>query len=143
VANATSGAGPIVKTSQIALPQDVADAVYATDGYATSLTNLSRVTLATDNVFGDDSAATELATVTASVTAGYHATLRIAIDPSGTEKGGAMPGGAAPSGPPPGGGMPGGEMLGGEMPSGGPPGGEPPSGAPLGGCVRMGCVRAG
>src|SRR4051794_28230598 len=32
-ANATSGAGPIVKTSQIAIPEDVARTVYAADGY--------------------------------------------------------------------------------------------------------------
>jgi protocatechuate 3,4-dioxygenase beta subunit len=82
LANATSGDGPIVKTSQIAIPEDVSDAVYATDGYSRSVTNLSQVTLASDNVFGDDSAATELATVTGSVAAGYRATLVIAVDPS-------------------------------------------------------------
>ena len=110
LANATSGDGPIVKTSQIAIPEDIADTVYATDGYSKSVTNMSQVTLATDNVFGDDSAATELATVTGSVSAGYVATLTIAVDPSGEESGG----GAAPSG-------------------GGGPGGTPPSGAPGGG----------
>ncbi|GAA3346505.1 intradiol ring-cleavage dioxygenase [Amorphoplanes nipponensis] len=107
LADATSGAGPIVKTSQIAIPEDVAEVVYATDGYSRSVTNLSQVTLATDNVFGDDSAATELATVTGSVAAGYVARLAIAIDPSGEETGG----GDAPAG-------------------GGGPGGAPPSGAP-------------
>jgi protocatechuate 3,4-dioxygenase beta subunit len=108
VANATSGAGPIVKTSQIAIPQDVAQVVYATDGYSQSVSNLGQITLATDNVFGDDSAARELATVTGSVTAGYAATLVVAVDPSGTEEGG---------GTPPGGSTP-------------PSGGTPPSGAP-------------
>jgi protocatechuate 3,4-dioxygenase beta subunit len=88
--NATSGDGPIVKTSQIALPSTAADAVYATDGYSRSVSNLSQVSLATDNVFGDDSAATELATVTGSVTDGYLATLTIAID-------GGAPGSAPPS----------------------------------------------
>jgi len=81
-ADATSGDGPIVKTSQIALPQDVADAVYATDGYSKSVSNLSQVSLATDNVFGDDSAVTELATVTGSVADGYVAKLTIAVDAS-------------------------------------------------------------
>jgi protocatechuate 3,4-dioxygenase beta subunit len=97
-ANATSGAGPIVKTSQIALPEDVSDLVYATDGYAKSVSNLSQVSLATDNVFGEDSAATELATVTGSVAEGYVAKLTIAIDPSGEETGGgdAPAGGTAP-----------------------------------------------
>jgi protocatechuate 3,4-dioxygenase beta subunit len=96
-ANATSGAGPIVKTSQIALPEDVADLVYATDGYSRSVTNMSQVSLATDNVFGEDSAATELATVTGSVADGYVAELTIAIDPAGEETGG----GDAPGGPRP------------------------------------------
>src|SRR4029079_7138017 len=44
VADATSS-GPIVKTSQIALPQEACDAVYATDGYSASVGNLSQVTL--------------------------------------------------------------------------------------------------
>ena len=100
VGDATSGAGPIVKTSQIALPQDAAEAVYATDGYSRSVANLGQVSLATDNVFGDDSAATELATVTGSVNEGYTATLTIAIDPSGAETGGGAPPVAGPGGPP-------------------------------------------
>jgi protocatechuate 3,4-dioxygenase beta subunit len=118
LANATSGDGPIVKTSQIAIPEAAADEVYATDGYSTSVTNLGQVSLASDNVFGDDSAATELATVTGSVADGYRATLTIHIDPSGEETGGGdAPAGGAPGGTPPSGG-PGG------------PGGTPPSGAP-------------
>jgi protocatechuate 3,4-dioxygenase beta subunit len=105
--DATSGAGPIVKTSQIAIPEEPADAVYATDGYRRSVANLSQVSLATDNVFGDDSAATELATVTGSVDAAYRATLTIAIDPSDEETGGGAPaGGGGPDGGGPGGGEP-------------------------------------
>jgi protocatechuate 3,4-dioxygenase beta subunit len=83
LANATTGNGPIVKTSQIALPEDVSDAVYASDGYSKSVSNMSRVSLGTDGVFGEDAAATELATVSGGVTAGYKATLTISIDPSG------------------------------------------------------------
>jgi protocatechuate 3,4-dioxygenase beta subunit len=129
LANATSGDGPIVKTSQIAIPEDVADTVYATEGYTQSVSNMKQVSLATDNVFGDDKAVTELATVTGSVAAGYKATLSISVDPAGKETGGGMapggPGGAPPSG------MPGGP--GGAPPSGMPggPGGTPPSGAPV------------
>ena len=85
---------------QIALPQDAAEAVYATDGYSRSVANLGQVSLATDNVFGDDSAATELATVTGSVNEGYTATLTIAIDPSGAETPGGAPPVAGPGGPP-------------------------------------------
>ena len=49
---ATSGDTKLA-TSQIALPKDVCDAVYATSGYEQSATNLSRVSLATDMVFSD------------------------------------------------------------------------------------------
>jgi protocatechuate 3,4-dioxygenase beta subunit len=126
VANATSGDGPIVKTSQIALTEEASKAVYAVDGYSKSVTNLSQITIATDNVFSDDNAATELATVTGSATDGYKASLKIAIDPSGKETGGgAAPGGGTPPSGGPGGG-PGG------TPPSGAPGGAPPSGAPGG-----------
>ena len=98
LATATGGDGPIVKTSQIALPEAAARAVYATGGYDRSVTNLSKVSLATDNVFGDDSAVTELATVTGSAGDGYRATLTVAVDPAGEEEGGGgAPGGAPPS----------------------------------------------
>jgi hypothetical protein len=60
----------------------VSDAVYATAAYSRSVAAMSQVSLATDNVFGDDSAVTELATVTGSVADGYVAELTIAIDPS-------------------------------------------------------------
>ncbi|MFI7543420.1 intradiol ring-cleavage dioxygenase [Actinoplanes sp. NPDC049599] len=79
LADATSGRGPIVKTSQIALPKATSSAVYATVGYSQSVTNLSRITLATDNVFRDDLAAREMATVTGNVTTGYHAGLTISV----------------------------------------------------------------
>ena len=59
--------GPIVKTSQIALPKAVCRKVYATSGYAGSLSNLARTSLSTDNVFSDDRAIHQLATVTGSV----------------------------------------------------------------------------
>jgi protocatechuate 3,4-dioxygenase beta subunit len=86
LADATSGAGPIRKTSQIALPEDVADDVYAgADGYERSVTNLSLLTLATDMVFGDDLAAREMATVTGDVTRGYVAKLAITVDPTAVE----------------------------------------------------------
>ncbi|GIW12978.1 MAG: intradiol ring-cleavage dioxygenase [Tepidiforma sp.] len=42
-----------VATSQLAFPEDVCAAVYETTGYQQSKTNLSRVSLATDNVFRD------------------------------------------------------------------------------------------
>src|SRR5829696_5336433 len=39
--------------SQIALPQDACEAVYATSGYEQSVSNLSRVSLSSDMVFSD------------------------------------------------------------------------------------------
>nr|WP_269810961.1 intradiol ring-cleavage dioxygenase [Kineosporia rhizophila] len=124
--DATSGEGTIRKTSQMALPEEVNAVVYATDGYSASVSNMSQVTLEDDNVFGDDDAATELGTVTGSVSKGYVAKLTAAIDPEGTDaqaSGGGQGGGTPPSGGPGEGGTP---------PSGAPSGGmgTPPSGAP-------------
>ncbi|MCP2323696.1 protocatechuate 3,4-dioxygenase beta subunit [Hamadaea flava] len=79
LAAATTASGQIVKTSQIALPQSVSQAVYATTGYSQSVTNLSRISLATDMVFRDDLAARETATVTGSVTSGFVANLTITV----------------------------------------------------------------
>jgi protocatechuate 3,4-dioxygenase beta subunit len=78
VADATTS-GPIIATSQIALPEDVCKAVYA-DGYATSVGNLAQVSLDTDLVFADDHAVHQLATMKGSVDAGYTATLTVPVD---------------------------------------------------------------
>ena len=66
-----------IATSQIALPKAACDSVYATSGYETSVTNLSRVSLATDGIFSDGSSL-ELATVTGSVS-GMTSTLSVAV----------------------------------------------------------------
>jgi protocatechuate 3,4-dioxygenase beta subunit len=65
-------------TSQIALPKEACDAVYATSGYEASVTNLSRVSLASDNVFSDG-ASLELATMSGSVGGGYAAAWTVAV----------------------------------------------------------------
>jgi protocatechuate 3,4-dioxygenase beta subunit len=77
LADATSS-GNAITTSQMALPQDVSEAVYATDGYSASVRNLSRVSLDSDNVFGDGWEQ-ELGTLTGSVGAGYTATLAVGV----------------------------------------------------------------
>ena len=77
LAAATSGASS-VKTSQLALPMDACSAVYATTGYAQSVTNLAQVSLTSDNVFSDGSS-TQLATVTGDTTAGYTASLTVGV----------------------------------------------------------------
>ncbi len=77
VADATSASGKLA-TSQLALPKDVCDAVYATSGYSTSVRNLSGVSLSSDMVFRDG-ASLETPTVTASATDGYVATLVVPV----------------------------------------------------------------
>jgi protocatechuate 3,4-dioxygenase beta subunit len=67
-----------VATSQIALPKDTCDVVFATTGYEASIRNLAMVSLATDMVFSDGSAL-ELATVMGSVGGGLTATLTVAV----------------------------------------------------------------
>jgi protocatechuate 3,4-dioxygenase beta subunit len=77
LAAATNVANKIA-TSQIALPKTACDAVYATTGYSASVTNLSRVSLATDGIFSDGYAL-ELATITGDITSGMTATLTVAV----------------------------------------------------------------
>jgi protocatechuate 3,4-dioxygenase beta subunit len=50
---AATAAGSKLRTSQIALPQDACDAVYATDGYEQSVQNLAQTSLDSDMVFSD------------------------------------------------------------------------------------------
>jgi protocatechuate 3,4-dioxygenase beta subunit len=105
-----------IATSQVALPKDVCDKVYAQAGYESSVATLGQVSLQNDNVFGDDGGASQLGTVTGDVTSGFAVTLSVGVDTTTTPSGG---GGAAPG-------------SGGAPPSGGPggPGGPPPSGPP-------------
>ena len=77
VASATSSASKL-RTSQLALPKATCDEVYATTGYSKSVSNLSQITLASDNVFSDGSSK-QVATVTGSVSEGYAATLDVGI----------------------------------------------------------------
>jgi protocatechuate 3,4-dioxygenase beta subunit len=74
---ATGGDGPIA-TSQLAFPADVCEAVYATDGYGQSVSNLAGVSLESDNVFADGYDL-QLATITGSLEEGYAATLTVAV----------------------------------------------------------------
>jgi protocatechuate 3,4-dioxygenase beta subunit len=112
-------AAKAIATSQVALPKVNCDEVYATTGYETSVANLQQVTLDSDNVFGEDSGVTQLATVTGDAASGYAVALEVGVDTTTTPAGGRNTGDGAPSGAP------------GGMPSGGP-GGPPPSGMPGG-----------
>jgi protocatechuate 3,4-dioxygenase beta subunit len=99
-----------IATSQVALPQETCELVYASEGYEQSTENLGKVSLDSDNVFSDDSGASQLPAVSGDVSSGFTLSLPVGVDTS-TEAGG---GGSAPSSGG-GGGAPG------EMPSGEPP----------------------
>jgi protocatechuate 3,4-dioxygenase beta subunit len=70
LADATGGGSPI-KTSQLALAEDVCNVVFATAGYEQSVRNLSQTSLSSDNVFGDDNAAHQIPATSGSVADGY------------------------------------------------------------------------
>jgi protocatechuate 3,4-dioxygenase beta subunit len=102
--DAISDSTNAIATSQVAIPEDVSRTVYALDGYDGSTANLDRVSLKTDNVFSDDSGASQLATVTGAATTGYQLALTVRVDPSTTPTAGSAPAGGGPGGRPPGGG---------------------------------------
>lgn len=68
-----------IATSQVALPEDACTTVYATAGYEQSVRNMQQVSLANDNVFGDDGGARQLGTVSGSVEAGYVVELTVPV----------------------------------------------------------------
>jgi len=76
LASATNGANKLA-TSQMAMPKATCDVVYATTGYASSATNLGRVSLATDMVFADG-ATLQIPTITGDVN-GFESSLTVAI----------------------------------------------------------------
>jgi protocatechuate 3,4-dioxygenase beta subunit len=81
IANATTGKSAVL-ISQYAMPAAACAAVYATSAYSTSLSNYNSITIASDNVFGDNTTA-QMAVMTpvftGSVSAGYTATSTIGI----------------------------------------------------------------
>jgi protocatechuate 3,4-dioxygenase beta subunit len=79
LASATSGSNDI-KTSQLALPAAACSQVYSgASGYNASVANFAAISLASDNVFGNDSAAQQLASVTGDNINGYAATLTVGL----------------------------------------------------------------
>lgn len=98
-----------VATSQLALPKDSCNLVYATPGYEASVKNFGRFTgIDDDNVFGDTGGVSQMATVTGDVTGGFMVTLDVGVDPTTEQTMSATGGGGA----------------------GRPGGGTPPTGAP-------------
>jgi protocatechuate 3,4-dioxygenase beta subunit len=71
--------GPIVKTSQIALPEEACTATYATPGYEASVANLAGTSLASDMVFADDGAIHRLASMSGDPETGFVAALTIGV----------------------------------------------------------------
>jgi protocatechuate 3,4-dioxygenase beta subunit len=74
----TSSSRNKVATSQLAFPNEVANAAYAQPGYEASVGNFSRISFALDNVFRDGTSL-QMATLTGSVAAGYTASLVVGV----------------------------------------------------------------
>ena len=78
VDKATTAAGKL-RTSQIALPEDVCSDVYGSaEGYEQSVTNLEQLSLDSDNVFSDGHSL-QLAKVSGSVEEGYTVSLNVPV----------------------------------------------------------------
>jgi protocatechuate 3,4-dioxygenase beta subunit len=71
--------GNKVATSQIALPKDICDQVYATDGYGQRVQNMSQVSLERDNVFGEDGGVHELGTMSGTLSGGLVVALNVPV----------------------------------------------------------------
>jgi protocatechuate 3,4-dioxygenase beta subunit len=76
--DSATNAADKLRTSQLALPQDVCEQVYAEAGYEESVGNLAQTSLATDGIFSDGYSL-QMATVTGSVADGLVATLNVPI----------------------------------------------------------------
>ena len=63
--------------------------VYTTAGYSASVNNLASVSLASDNVFGEDDGVNQIPMMTGSTAAGFTATLDIGVDGNGASVTGA------------------------------------------------------
>ncbi|MCX6400560.1 MAG: 3,4-dioxygenase subunit beta [Propionibacteriales bacterium] len=77
--DAATNASNKLRTSQLALPEDVCNDVYANaDGYDSSVSTFQGVSLDSDNVFSDGHSL-QLATVTGSIDDGYTVTLNVPV----------------------------------------------------------------
>ncbi len=77
LAQSTSASNRI-KTSQFTFPMTTLNEVYATSGYSSSASNLSRISYATDNIFSDGYSL-QLGTMSGNVTGGYVVNLTVAV----------------------------------------------------------------
>lgn len=111
VGAAVSGEASVL-TAQIAMPGTTSAALYAVDSrYSNGTRNLGRITIASDNVFGDNSEAEiaqQLMAITGDPQSGYKGTLSIPVDLTAERSTGAarpaggpgVPGGEPPAAPP-------------------------------------------
>ncbi|HEY1013452.1 MAG TPA: intradiol ring-cleavage dioxygenase [Herpetosiphonaceae bacterium] len=74
-----TGPANIIHTSQLAIPREVCEQVYALPTYPSSAQNLSRITLQSDNVFGNDGGEHQIATVSGNVSDGYLLQLTVGV----------------------------------------------------------------
>ena len=75
---AAGSVGNRISTSQLAIPEDACNAVYATTGYTQSQRNFPQTTLARDNVFSDGSSQ-QVATASGNVGNGFTIALRVPV----------------------------------------------------------------
>jgi protocatechuate 3,4-dioxygenase beta subunit len=86
-----SDSAKAIATSQMAFPEDMLGDTYRLPAYDGSAENLARVSLASDNVFGEDGAALQLATVSGDATDGYTASLAVRVDTTTEPAAGGIP----------------------------------------------------
>ena len=77
--DAATAAQGILATSQIALPEDTCNLVYATEGYEQSVRNMAQTSLTTDNVFSDDGGVRQLPTTSGDVASGLSVKLTVPV----------------------------------------------------------------
>lgn len=73
-----TGAANRIKTSQFTFPLATLNEAYTATGYATSVRKLSRISLATDNVFSDGTSL-QMAAMSGDLAKGYVATLTVGV----------------------------------------------------------------
>lgn len=76
--DAATNGGAKLKTSQIALPKEICETVYGSDGYEQSVQNLAQVSLDSDMLFGDGYAS-ELATASGGTDSGVTIKLNVGV----------------------------------------------------------------
>ena len=77
--DAAKSAGNKIATSQIALPEDICNQVYATSGYEQSVQNMRGVSLSSDNVFGEDDGERQIGTISGSIANGLAVDLAVPV----------------------------------------------------------------